>query len=118
MVFHVKNKTEIFKIPQQDGIPNVYFADYLGTQNRKVTNPITGSWFRMEKGPEATPPTYEYDEVGVVVEGEITLRDESGQSAVVKAGDTFYVTRGSTITFSSNSYGIAWKCGTRLPNKL
>jgi hypothetical protein len=88
MVFHIKNKLEIFKIPKQDGVPGVYFgklalcghllraankftdtADYLGTQNAKISNPISGSWFRMEKGPESTPPMYEYDEVGVVLEG-------------------------------------------------
>lgn len=38
--------------------------DLLGTESDKV-----GSWFRIESGPEATPPKYEYDEVGVVIEG-------------------------------------------------
>ena len=114
-------------------------ADYLGTKDQKITNPISGAWFRIEKGPESTPPTYEYDEVGVVIQGryssrplcwkrkqstvlnfsgEITLRDESGQTATVTAGDTFYFTRGSTITFSTNSHGTAWKCGSRLPSKI
>ena len=72
----------------------------------------------MEKGPQATPPTYGYDEVGVVIEGEMTFRDESGQTATVKTGDTFFFPRGSTITFSTESYGVAWKCGARLPSKL
>jgi hypothetical protein len=39
------------------------------THEASIKNPIVGSWFRMEAGPEATPPTYEYDEVGVVIEG-------------------------------------------------
>ncbi|KAJ5439370.1 uncharacterized protein N7458_010368 [Penicillium daleae] len=137
MVFQIKNKAEIFKIPKFDGIPNIYFgkipdpnhfiqphskqtkppADYLGTQ-KDTSSPITGSWFRIEKGPESTPPTYEYDEVGVVIEGEMTFRDETGQTATVKAGDTFFFPRGSTITFSTESHGVAWKCGGRLPSKL
>ena len=43
--------------------------DLLGTESDKIANPIVGSWFRIESGPEATPPKYEYDEVGVVIEG-------------------------------------------------
>lgn len=50
--------------------------------------------------------------------GEINLRDETGQTATVRPGDTFFFPRGSTITFSSDSYGVAWKCGGRLPAKL
>jgi hypothetical protein len=115
--------------------------DLLGTESDKVANPIVGSWFRIESGPEAAPPKYEYDEVGVVIEGsytsssrpsfrsflfltwvdhigEINMRDETGQSITVKQGDTFFFPRGSTITFSSNSYGIAWKCGSRPLTRL
>ncbi|KAJ5312881.1 hypothetical protein N7508_003711 [Penicillium antarcticum] len=69
MVFQIKDYAEIFKIPNFGGIPNDYFADDLGTENEQVTNPIVGAWFRIEKGPESTPPTYDYDEVGVVLEG-------------------------------------------------
>ncbi|KAL2837223.1 hypothetical protein BJX68DRAFT_273180 [Aspergillus pseudodeflectus] len=132
MVFQVRRKTELFKVPNFGGIPNVYFADILGTDpsasttSNKITstsqttheasikNPIVGSWFRMEAGPDATPPTYEYDEVGVVIEGEITLCDETGQTTTVRPGDVFFFPRGSTITFSSASYGAAWKCAGRI----
>ncbi|CEJ55934.1 hypothetical protein PMG11_02163 [Penicillium brasilianum] len=117
MVFQIKERAELFKIPNFAGIPNVFFADYLGTEN-DTSSPISGSWFRIEQGPGATPPKYEYDEVGVVIEGGITLKDESGQTATVKAGDTFFIPRGSTITFSTESHGLAWKCGARLPSKL
>ncbi|CEL02107.1 hypothetical protein ASPCAL03279 [Aspergillus calidoustus] len=84
------------------------------THEALIKNPIVGSWFRMEAGPEATPPTYEYDELGVVIEGEITLRDETGQTTIVRPGDVFFFPRGSTITFSSASYGAAWKCARRI----
>ncbi|OCT54706.1 hypothetical protein CLCR_03211 [Cladophialophora carrionii] len=94
MVFSVKPKTEKFKVQNIPGAPeHVYFsewdswriscchthpmralpnsstADFLGSRDEKVPNPITGSWFRIEQGPPATPPKYEYDEVGVVIEG-------------------------------------------------
>ncbi|OGE49194.1 hypothetical protein PENARI_c023G02861 [Penicillium arizonense] len=107
MPFQIKDSTERFKIPNYRGIPNVYFADLLGTEDTDVSNPIVGAWFRMEKGEEATPPTYEYDEFGVVIEGEINLRDETGETATVRAGHVFFFPRGSTITFSSDSYGLA-----------
>ncbi|KAF3395451.1 hypothetical protein DPV78_008770 [Talaromyces pinophilus] len=118
MVLQVKQKTELYKVASFGEIPNVFFEDLLGTESDKVANPIVGSWFRIESGPEAAPPKYEYDEVGVVIEGEINMRDETGQSITVKQGDTFFFPRGSTITFSSNSYGIAWKCGSRPLTRL
>lgn len=103
--------------PCSQSLTTTSSADYLGTE-QDIPSPITGSWFRIEKGPESTPPKYEYDEVGVVIEGEMTFKDETGQTATVKAGDTFFFPRGSTITFSTDSYGVAWKCGARLPSKL
>ncbi|RAK80050.1 uncharacterized protein BO72DRAFT_493881 [Aspergillus fijiensis CBS 313.89] len=118
MVLQVKGKVEAYKLPNYGSISNVFFDDLLGTEKRESGNPIVGSWFRIEKGPEATPPEYTYDEVGIVIEGEINLRDETGQTATVRPGDTFFFPRGSTITFSSDSYGVAWKCGGRLPAKL
>ncbi|KAF3386236.1 hypothetical protein F1880_000470 [Penicillium rolfsii] len=69
-------------------------------------------------GPKSTPPKYDYDEVGGVIEGEMTFRDETVQTATVKAGDTNLFPRESRIAFLTDSYGIAWKCGARLPSKL
>lgn len=51
-------------------------GDLLGTRDSEVRNPIVGSWFRLERGEPATPPKYEYDEVGVVIEGQIHRSDE------------------------------------------
>ncbi|KOC08239.1 hypothetical protein AFLA70_285g001501 [Aspergillus flavus AF70] len=136
MAFRVRRKTDV-KIPNFGGIPHVFFgklahmellklndlitvvkADYLGTEDEKAIGPISGSWFRIEKGPEATPPRYDYDEIGVVIEGEITLKDETGQTETVRGGDTFMIPRGSTINFSSDTYGVAWKCGGRPMSRL
>ncbi|KAJ5608620.1 hypothetical protein N7537_005239 [Penicillium hordei] len=118
MPFQIKDNTERFKIPNYGGIQNVYFAYLLGTKDTDVSHPIVGAWFRMEKGEEASPPKYEYDEIGVVIEGEINLRDETGETATVRAGDVFFFPRGSTITFSSDSYGLALKCAGRYLAKL
>ncbi|RMJ21216.1 hypothetical protein PHISP_07914 [Aspergillus sp. HF37] len=69
MPFQVKDKSERFKVPAFPENPNVFFGDLLGTERSNISNPIVGAWFRMEKGPEATPPMYEFDEFGVVIEG-------------------------------------------------
>ncbi|RDW68717.1 uncharacterized protein DSM5745_08477 [Aspergillus mulundensis] len=118
MPFQIKDKTERFKLPALPEVSNVFFTDLLGTEDKSTRDPIVGAWFRMEKGPEATPPTYEYDEFGVVVEGEFNFRDEAGNAATVKAGDVFFFPRGSTVTFSSDSYGEAVKCRTQALAKL
>ncbi|CAK37798.1 hypothetical protein An02g08360 [Aspergillus niger] len=75
MVLQVKSKAAMYNVPRYGDIPNVFFdidsrgaEDLLGTSRSEEKNPIVGSWFRIEKGPEATPPTYSYDEVGVVIE--------------------------------------------------
>ncbi|EXJ68494.1 uncharacterized protein A1O5_08287 [Cladophialophora psammophila CBS 110553] len=119
MVLEVKSKTEMFKVQNIPGVPeHVYFTDFLGSRDENAPNPITGSWFRIERGPPSTPPKYEYDEVGVVIEGSITLQDEGGAKETVKAGDIFMIHRGSTVAFSSSDYGIAFKCGSRLMARL
>lgn len=48
-------------------------GDVLGSIDSEVSNPIVGSWFRIEPGPQAEPPKYEYDEVGIVIEGKIYI---------------------------------------------
>ncbi|PWY94744.1 hypothetical protein BO94DRAFT_582134 [Aspergillus sclerotioniger CBS 115572] len=118
MPFQIKDKTERFKLAALPGVPNVFFDDMLGTQQSDIPDPIVGAWFRMEKGTESTAPTYEYDEFGVVYEGEFNFRDETGQTATLKAGDVFFFPRGSTITFSSDSYGLAVKCRSQRYVKL
>ncbi|KAL4922086.1 hypothetical protein BDW62DRAFT_197322 [Aspergillus aurantiobrunneus] len=113
MPFRLKDKTERFKLPGYPGVPNVFFGlnnGYARDRTDQCAGPIVGAWFRMEKGPESTPPKYEYDEFGIAVEGEFNFRDETGQTATVKLGDVFFFPRGSTITFSSDSYGLAVKC--------
>lgn len=44
-------------------------GDIHGSRLGQEQNPITGSYFRLEKGPVATPPIYDYDEAGIVLEG-------------------------------------------------
>lgn len=44
-------------------------VDSVGTQEGKTVHPLTGAWFRMEQGPEVTPPKYQYNEIGIMIDG-------------------------------------------------
>lgn len=80
--------------------------------SKDEAKPITCGFFRMEKGP-ALVYDYNYEEMKVIVEGEMTISDETGQSVHAKPGDVFYFAKGSRITFSSPTYGIGFFCGQR-----
>merc|ERR1711939_835071 len=81
-----QSSTERFKIPEADG-SHVFFRDIFGTTAEHSTDRMAGIWFRIEKGPEAGPPRHTYDESGVVWEGTVTLRDETGNIRVLGPGD-------------------------------
>ena len=74
--------------------------------------PITCGFFRMEKG-KSLEYNYDYEEMKLIVEGEMIISDESGNRVHAKAGDVFYFAKGSTIRFESPSYGIGFFCGQR-----
>jgi ethanolamine utilization protein EutQ (cupin superfamily) len=94
------------------GVPatQAFLAD-VQTSNDTV-KPITCGFFRMEKGP-ALVYDYNYEEMKIIVEGEMIIADETGQSVEARPGDVFYFTKGSRITFSSPTYGIGFFCGQR-----
>ncbi|KAI7081983.1 hypothetical protein KC356_g8738 [Hortaea werneckii] len=112
MPVEYQSSTERFKIPEADG-SHVFFRDIFGTNSKHSTDRMAGIWFRIEKGPEAGPPRHTYDESGVVWEGTVTLRDETGNTRVLGPGDSFFIHRGSTVKFSSSDYGICYKCAAR-----
>lgn len=74
--------------------------------------PITCGFFRMEKG-KALDYDYDYEEMKLIVEGEMIITDETGNTVHAKPGDVFYFAKGSKIRFESPSYGIGFFCGQR-----
>jgi ethanolamine utilization protein EutQ (cupin superfamily) len=94
--------------------------DVLGTQafladvhtSKDPAKPITCGFFRMESGPPLVYD-YNYEEMKVIVEGEMVISDETGQTVEAKPGDVFYFAKGSRITFASPTYGIGFFCGQR-----
>lgn len=49
----------------------------------------------------------------IILEGDFTLTDETGVTVHAKPGDVFHFPSGTTITFSSADYGLAWYVGLR-----
>lgn len=76
--------------------------------------PLSAGFYRLEKG---TPLvyTYSYEEMKIIVEGEFEISDETGQKVTATKGDVFYFPKGSTITFTTPDYGLAFFVSTR-PN--
>lgn len=97
---------------QSMGLPNDngFMKDFLGSNDKSM--PLTCGFFRMEKG---DPLTYKYgfDEMKLVVEGEVIVTNESGQSRKGIPGDIFYFSSGSEITFSSASCATIFYCALR-----
>jgi uncharacterized cupin superfamily protein len=107
----------IFKNAQRTNLPSMsvpdtaaFLADvHISNDSEK---PITCGFFRMEHG-KALVYDYSYEEMKIIVEGEMIITDENGQRAHVFPGDVLYFAKGSRIQFESPSYGIGFFCGQR-----
>ena len=112
---HFKNaqRMEVSSL-NMEGI-NVYLEEIVGSGDQE--KPITCGLFRMEKG-NPLEYTYSYDEVKVMLEGEMTLKDGSNNTVQMTPGDVVSFSKGETITFSSSSSGLAFFCGQRAQGVL
>ena len=90
---------------------NAFLRDVAVSEDPEKT--IVGGFFRMEKSDEALVYEYTYHEMKIIVEGEMLISDEEGNTAHATPGDVFYFPKGSVITFQSPSYGIGFFCGQR-----
>ncbi len=107
---------QIFKNVQKSPIAsmnepgvNAYFEDIVGTNNS--VSPISCGMFKIEKG-NPLVYTYDYDDAKMILEGHIYFSD--GKKKVKgEPGDVLFFPKGSTITFSTDSTGLAFACGQR-----
>jgi hypothetical protein len=45
-------------------------AEIFGSLDKEsIKNPLTAAYLRIEKGPPVSPPQYDFDEAGVILEG-------------------------------------------------
>lgn len=97
-----------------DGI-NAYLQDIVASDDKE--KPIACGLFRMEKG-NPLEYTYSYDEVKIMLEGEMTIKDGAGNAVEIRPGDVVSFGKGETVTFSSESSGLAFYCGQRAEGVL
>ena len=109
-------KLQFFKNAQRMPIASMnepgvaaYFQDVVGSADAK--SPIACGLFRLEAG-KPLVYTYTYDDTKIVLDGHIEFSDGT-QKVRGEPGDVLFFPKGSTITFSTDSSGLAWACGQR-----
>jgi ethanolamine utilization protein EutQ (cupin superfamily) len=107
---HAKAQTD-FKIPLLAG-DNAYLGDVFSSDKTSPDTPISAGLYRLEKG-EPLVYTYGYDEMKILLEGDMTISDGTGQKVTATKGDVFFFPKGATITFTTSDYGLAFYCGQR-----
>ncbi|KAB8203491.1 hypothetical protein BDV34DRAFT_227268 [Aspergillus parasiticus] len=116
MPFITLSSSTLHRIPHLEGAPSyVHFVDVFGTPKAAgVQDPLTGSLFYIEKTEDHQElRRYDYDEAGVILKGTLVIEDESGKTATLEKGDTFFIERGSRIRFTTPDFGIAFKGASR-----
>lgn len=90
-----------------DGV-HAYIKDMIFTND--PDSPVVCGLFRMEIG-APLEYTYTYDDVKIILEGEMTVSEEGGETVEAKPGDIFLYREGAKVTFSSNTSGLGFYCG-------
>lgn len=103
-----------FEIPLLAG-DNAFLGDVFSSDQLSPETPITSGLYRLKKG-EPLVYTYTYDEMKIILEGDYTITDGEGQTVTAKPGDVFFFPKGSTITFTTSDYGLAFYVGQRKEN--
>ncbi|KAK2010451.1 hypothetical protein LZ32DRAFT_681289 [Colletotrichum eremochloae] len=111
---HFAKAQSTFEIPLLAG-DNVFLGDVASSDETNPEKPISSGLFRLKKG-EPLTYTYKYDEMKIILEGEFTMSDTTGQKVEAKPGDVFCIPKDTTITFSTNDYGLAFYVGQRKKN--
>ncbi|CEJ59663.1 ethanolamine utilization protein [Penicillium brasilianum] len=91
---------------------NAYLGDIVSSEKDNAEKPMSAGFYRLEKG---TPLeyTYTYDEMKIILEGQFEISDETGQKVTALPGDVFYFPKGAKITFTTETYGLAFYTGQR-----
>lgn len=91
---------------------NHFLGDVFSSTDSKA--PIACGFYHLKPG---TPLeyTYTYHEMKIILEGVVTIKDQTGQEVTASKGDVFYFPKGAVITFSTETPdGVkAFYCGQR-----
>lgn len=97
-----------------DGI-NAFLRDLQSSNSESA--PITCGFFRMESG-QPLEYTYKYDEFKLMLEGEITIAEQGGETVTLRAGDVIFFEKDTSVTFSSQSSGTVFYVAQRRTGEL
>ncbi len=111
MAFKYAQQALKMKLPSMKVPETAAFLGDVHTSN-DTEKSITCGFFRMEKG-KVLEYIYDYEEMKLIVDGEMIISDELGNRVHARPGDVFYFAKGSTIRFETPSYGIGFFCGQR-----
>ena len=98
-------------LPAMDEFEANAFLDDLAISD-DADKAITAGLFRLEAG-ESMTYTYTYHEMKLILDGEVTISDDTGQSVDASRGDLFYFQADSTITFTTADFVLAYFVGQR-----
>ena len=77
-----------------------------------MCNPLRTDPADLEAG-ESMTYTYTYHEMKIILDGEATISDNTGQSVTASRGDLFHFPADSTITFTTSDFALAYFVGQR-----
>ena len=92
-----------------DGV-NAFLEDVVSSNDPEA--PISCGFFRIEAG-SPLKYAYSYDECKVMLEGSMIVTEEGADSIVVRPGDVLFFSAGTSVTFATESSGVAFYCGQR-----
>ncbi|KAH8681671.1 acyltransferase family-domain-containing protein [Xylariales sp. PMI_506] len=103
---HYPKAQSEYQIPLLAG-NNAYLGDVFSSDKVSPETPVSAGLYRLEKG-EPLVYTYNYDEMKIILEGDFTISDSTGQEVKATKGDVFFFPKGATITFTTTDYGLAF----------
>ena len=104
-------------------LPSMEIPDTEGFIEDVYENPegsaMCSGFFELKHTDEPLLYVYTYDEMKVVLEGELLLENkDTGQTLTAKAKDAIFFPKGSRIYFSTPTRALAFYCGHRSADLL
>lgn len=94
-----------------DSEAKAYLEDFLRSEVKGKE--MTSGLYKVFNGPYHDY-LYDYEEFKYIIEGQLNLKDGTGQSVVAKAGDLMYFPNGVPINFGTEGeYGLGFFVGQR-----
>ncbi len=93
-------------------LPNIraFMSDIMTSEDKNA--PLTCGLFKQEAG-EPCPYTYEAEEFKILLEGEMSVTNDRGETYDLKPGEVLFFGKGEKVKFSSKSHGLAFYVAQR-----